>query len=151
MFARQPSVREVHAFEPNPRLLEQFDRNLRLNPEAAQKVRAHRIALGSAGEGSLDAQVAAGVPIPDIVKMDVDGPEADILRGAEKILSARRTLWIVETHSAALEEEVAGIFRAHGHRSWYPDGPWWLRFFPEQRPHPPNRHLIAQPLSEPKL
>jgi hypothetical protein len=85
------------------------------------------------------------LPLPDVVKIDVDGPEAEILRGSKQLLRKRGSAWVVETHSAPLEAEVEKIFRDSGYKTRFPPGPIWLSWFPEERLNLPNRHLVALP------
>lgn len=148
LFASQEAVESVHAFEPNARLLAEFERNMELNPGLSPKITLHRVALGNGKAGvMLDEYMRKHrLPMPDLVKIDVDGPEAEILRGSREILAARRTTWVVETHSAPLEREVESLFREAGYRTRFPPGPFWLRWFPEERLDLPNRHLIAVPI-----
>jgi FkbM family methyltransferase len=105
----------VHAFEPNPAIAERLASSLEIN--GISNVHLHRVALGEA-DGSLPLTVPAGnagaaslltgtrhgktVQVPvrrlddfgvgpiDFVKMDVEGFEGNVLRGASKILSSNR-------------------------------------------------------------
>ncbi len=52
---------------------------------------------------------------PDILKMDVEGAEADVLRGATELLSARRTLWVVSLHGGEQADVCERIFRERGY------------------------------------
>jgi FkbM family methyltransferase len=50
---------------------------------------------------SLDDEVAAaGLPLPDLVKIDVEGLEMDVLRGMKEMLSHRRPNLFIEVHGA---------------------------------------------------
>ena len=147
LFASQEPVQNVHAFEPNPRLVADFEQNMELNPGLSPKITLHPIALGNGMVGKrLDDVVRElNLPLPDLVKIDVDGPESEILRGSRALLESRHAAWIVETHSAPLEKEVESLFRDAGYRTRFPPEPFWLRWFPEQRLDLPNRHLTAVP------
>ena len=62
---------------------------------------------GTAGEGwiTLDS-LAPAIALPCLVKkVDIDGGEADLLRGAAALLQAAQVRWIVEIHSKSLEQE----------------------------------------------
>lgn len=147
LFASQEAAEQVHAFEPNPRLIADFEHNMGLNPGLSPKITLHPTPLGNgSGAVRLDELIGEGkLPWPDLVKIDVDGPEAEILRGSRELLHARRAVWIVETHSSELEVEVEALFHEAGYRTRFPPEPFWLRWFPEERLHLPNRHLVAVP------
>lgn len=40
--------------------------------------------------------------VPDVIKIDVDGAETGILRGASKVLSNTKTCWLIEVHPTDL-------------------------------------------------
>lgn len=147
LFANQPLVREVHAFEPHPGRVAELRENMELNPGLAPKIKIHETALGNGiAAVTLDQWMANHkLPVPDVIKIDVDGPEAEILRGSPRLLEKKGSAWIVETHSAPLEAEVEKIFRDFGYKARFPSGPLWLSWFPEERMHLPNRHLVALP------
>ena len=120
--ARQPTFTggSVHGFEPEPRNLEHFRRNIAANGLEA-RVQAHGVALskeegtaqlfvrGEAGEGrhslvsergstgtidvplSTMAQFCADQGVaPTVVKIDVEGAEGDVLAGMETLLPRHR-------------------------------------------------------------
>lgn len=45
-----------------------------------------------------DDAIAAGLPAPDFVKMDVEGGELPVLRGARNLIAQRRTSWLISLH-----------------------------------------------------
>jgi len=47
---------------------------------------------------SLDSLAAEGVPAPDFVKLDVEGAEADTLRGGSDLLRRARPILMIELH-----------------------------------------------------
>jgi FkbM family methyltransferase len=53
--------------------------------------------------------------IPDVIKMDIEGAEVEALKGAEKLLASRKTLWFVSIHSETLCDEVMKIFQQSGY------------------------------------
>ncbi len=69
-----------------------------------------------AGDGSvlvptttLDA-AALEFGMPHVVKIDVEGAEGLVIRGASKLLYEQRPVWFVEIHDPILEHEIAVTF-----------------------------------------
>jgi FkbM family methyltransferase len=54
------------------------------------------------------------VPLPDIIKMDVEGAEIEVLGGAERTLSQRRPVLLIESHGRWSELEP--LLTAHQYR-----------------------------------
>jgi len=52
---------------------------------------------------TLDEVLVAGAPPPDVVKLDVEGSEADVLRGARRLLAEHRPALVIELHGTAAE------------------------------------------------
>jgi hypothetical protein len=75
--------------------------------------------------------------VPSIVKIDVEGAEADVIRGARATLSAHRPIVCLEVHfdvleqrrasAGALLEELAAIGYRFESPSGHPLGLWRLR------------------------
>lgn len=53
--------------------------------------------------------------VPDFVKMDVEGAEAEVLKGATKLLAGQRTRWVVSLHGRKQADECEQIFRDAGY------------------------------------
>ncbi|MDB5295150.1 MAG: hypothetical protein JWO31_1133 [Phycisphaerales bacterium] len=68
---------------------------------------------------TIDAEVARLAAPPNFVKIDVEGHEAAVLRGAADTLDRYRPRLIVEVQPGN-EEQVAEIFRAHRYRMFSP-------------------------------
>lgn len=65
---------------------------------------------------SLDALVREGaIPLPDLVKMDVEGAEGLVLKGAPELLSHRRTTWLIALHGDEQAAMCARILRDNGY------------------------------------
>lgn len=73
---------------------------------------------------SLDEFAAQGNPLPDIVKIDVEGGECEVLKGAEKVLSQSRPVLCCEVHRAESAAWISQWLAARGYAAqWHiPDG-----------------------------
>jgi FkbM family methyltransferase len=128
----------VVAFEPGPRNVEALTEHIRLNGLANVRIVAAALSdhqgtarfaraadrvtgrLDEAGDvevavTTVDAEVAASGLVPRCLKIDVEGAEAAVLRGAEKTLREHRPVVFVATHGADVDREV----RAHLSRLRY--------------------------------
>lgn len=149
----------VHAFEPNPTTAERLARNVRLSG-AEEHVRVHRVALsdrsGSAlisvepghsgasrlgGDPSGSAEVRLdtldaiaereGIAQVDLVKIDVEGHEASVVRGGRRLLERDRPRIVVE---------LGGVERLRAFRPLLPEG--YRIFVP--RGHEPPRPFSSE-------
>jgi hypothetical protein len=136
----------ILAFEPNPEALPLLRENLKLNSLAE----SNRLELSTAavGEGdgtgkiSLDS-LAGSMQLPCFIKMDVDGAEAEILKGAAKLNRLGGVRWLIETHSKSLEYECLEQLKAAGFETKIIRNAWWRGLVPELRPIEHNRWLAA--------
>jgi FkbM family methyltransferase len=79
-----------------------------------------------------------GRPLVSVVKIDVEGTEADVLRGGASLLASGPTL-MVETHTSEYEETVA-LLSTHGYeRQMTRLEPWNHVFKPTLERHAPTR------------
>jgi FkbM family methyltransferase len=73
----------------------------------------HNLGLGPLAEQvvcrSLDSLVDEGLPRPDVIKVDVEGAEALLLRGAQRLLRETGPRLLIELHGAHLAREVLPI------------------------------------------
>ena len=75
--------------------------------------------------------------LPDLVKVDVEGAEAEVIRGARGLLSARRTTWIVEIHEGSSLDDLQGIFQNESYR---------MRRLEPRSGSNQTVHVIAEPI-----
>lgn len=144
-FLARSEASQVRAFEPDATCSRALSRNLELNGHAKSPRLVLRDAFVGAkvaeGWTSLDAEVGSA-PGPIVVKVDIDGGEVDLLRGASTLLARRDVRWVVETHSAELETECLRIFLEAGYDARIVKNAWWRKIVPETR-HGQNRWLVA--------
>jgi FkbM family methyltransferase len=74
---------------------------------------------------TLDGLLDAGQPVPDVIKLDVEGAEVEVLRGAARLLREHRPALIVELHET--NGEVAGLLEQAGYAIDVLDGPLAVR------------------------
>ena len=75
--------------------------------------------------------------------MDVDGAEAEILKGATALNRMAGVRWLIETHSKDLERECVKQLEAAGFENRIIRNAWWRVVIPELRPIEHNRWLAA--------
>jgi len=142
---------EVHAFEPLPENLSFLWRHVRLNrlsnvavhaaavSDVAGKLRFSR--TGSRSTGHLDdrgeMQVGAvtldqfvfeqGHAPPSLVKIDVEGAEGRVLRGAQRLLHSKRPVIFLATHGKQAHQECCEFLLSMAYQvegvTGEPDGP----------------------------
>lgn len=79
--------------------------------------------------------------MPDFIKMDIEGAEAEALKGAKVILSRRKPSLIVEVHGEDVEKQCIEILKSHGYA---PQIVNQRSRWKEHRPLGHNRWLICQ-------
>ncbi len=134
-----PSGRVI-AFEPLPFNLKQLRRHIHLN--GCQNVTVVDKCVGersgrarfSPGTGtgtgclapdgtlevdviSLDDAVSNGaLPPPDVMKIDVEGAELSVLKGAAKVIARSRPTILLSLHSEELQKECSNLLAAWGYQ-----------------------------------
>lgn len=133
----------VIAFEPLPANLVDLQDNLQLND--CSNVSIRKVAVGSGNsrcrfvigsnntEGKLDSKVSAsaasievqveclddlvasGTTPPDLIKVDIEGGEADALDGADRLISSRKPPLFVELHTPEQDRRVGAFLVRHGY------------------------------------
>lgn len=61
--------------------------------------------------------LAAELGLPDFIKVDTEGHEAMVLRGAAGILAAGKTGWLIEFHAPDLHAECCELLTGAGYRA----------------------------------
>ncbi len=130
----------VVAFEPLPRNLAYLRRHIELNrlgnctvlplgvARRSGRSRFHEGTNPSTGSlaatGGLEVSVcsldelltASAIPKPDIIKMDIEGGEADALRGSIRLLADCRPLVLLATHGAKPHADCLALLRELGYK-----------------------------------
>jgi hypothetical protein len=145
-FLVKTNADKVLSFEPGESSRRQLLSNLKLNgQENTSRLELSPLFVGSQFTGaftSLDAHFAQ-IARPCLIKMDVDGGEAAILKGASNLLHARSVRWLIETHSVSLENECIEVLEREGFKTKIIRNAWWRIILPELRPIELNRWLVA--------
>jgi FkbM family methyltransferase len=137
---------KVIAFEPLPRNLEFLRKHLDINRvtnvevvEAAVSNKAGSAmfeAKGSSYTGEISERGTVNVrlvqldelyrnqqiPLPNLIKIDVEGAEAQVLEGCRNILQSARPVLLVATHGEKVHEECLRELRSLGYRISSLDG-----------------------------
>jgi len=79
----------VIAFEPNQFNQKRFAKNLSLNSDLAKRIKIVKAALSDKNKI---------IPPPSVIKIDVEGAEELVIRGAEKIISKYKPVLFIEVH-----------------------------------------------------
>jgi hypothetical protein len=151
VFAKLAAAGHVFSFEPDPAARDRMAANLALNPELAERVTILPLFVGNGtivdGVRSvrIDKLIEDGtLPPPTFVKIDVDGPEVQVLEGMRETIARARCAFFVEVHSAQLEQTCTEALRAAGYTVRLVRNAWWRLLYPELRPLELNRWLYAQ-------
>ncbi len=133
---------EVVCFEPDPLAYRTLCSNVELNGASIEaritKVRAAvgasagratfsrgvhstRGKLSEAGDVEVDVvtldDARQRFGVPRLVKVDVEGGELEVLKGGAELLRTRATIFVVETHSASLNDACKQVFESYGYES----------------------------------
>ena len=144
-FASVPGIRNVIACEPDSKRLRLLRHNLALNRGFdVKKVSVREVSVGSGGRATLDLETLLKDSIdPILLKIDVEGAEMDVLKSGAESIAKRDLMLVIETHSAALEQECIGFLERNGYECGIRKHGWYRRLVPELRHMPHNRWLIA--------
>lgn len=96
---------------------------------ASDKNDGDNISLDELLKGDMEAK---GI----MVKMDVEGNEMDVLRGAENLLQRDNVRFVVCTyHREGDEEKFQQFFAERGYQTEFSDGYMWVPLFSEKAPY----------------
>ena len=145
-FLLKTEAKTVNLFEPDASCLPILRENLSLN----RLDHTPRLGISSKLVGDSDGEaeirldtLADSIDSPCLIKMDVDGAEERVLRGAARLNGLPGIRWLIETHSAENEISCLNILSNAGFHTRVIRNAWWRVFVPEFRPIPHNRWLAA--------
>ncbi|MFH1868877.1 MAG: FkbM family methyltransferase [Candidatus Omnitrophota bacterium] len=144
-FLKKTSAKKVFSFEPNESKRRLLTNNLGVSDIESGKILLYSKMLSSSSSDNsitLDS-IISRVLTPCLLKIDTDGTEVDILKGAGDFLKLGDIRFIIETHSKTLEEDCISILNKAGFTTKVIPNAWWRLFIPEQRPSIHNRWLAA--------
>jgi FkbM family methyltransferase len=67
----------------------------------------------------VDTLIQDGTPVPDCMKIDVEGAEIRVLQGAQRLLREHRPVLAIEVHNIQLMFEVQEMLFNYGYRTQY--------------------------------
>jgi len=136
---------QVVAFEPEPKNVQQFRENLKLNPDLAASIRLEEVAVSDTtaverferGSNSyvghlaltgvsdtievstttVDAFVAASRLRPDFIKIDVEGAESRVFDGMSETLTQCRPVLLIEIHGASGAQAFSSLLERYRYTS----------------------------------
>ncbi len=130
----------VATFEIDQDALAGMRRSFALDPALAPLITPVGGAVGCSGDAIRLDDYAAEHFAPGFVKIDVDGAEFDVLRGASLLLRKHRPAIVLEVHSRELERDCGRLLVEHGYLPTIVNQRQVLR---ERRPIEHNRWLVA--------
>jgi hypothetical protein len=105
----------VISFERQDVHVHDITENAKLNPGLKiEVVRAFVGGQDQEGFVRIDTIAKRG-PLPDFMKMDIEGAEVEALQGAEWVLSTRKPDILIEVHGMDKEQGCLEILRRHGY------------------------------------
>jgi FkbM family methyltransferase len=158
----------IYAFEPQQEIFEILVSNL--NANNVGNVKAHRAAVGatdgtcripqidyssannfglvSVGKGDLEVPEIAIDSLElqriDLIKVDVEGAEADVLRGATSTLMKLRPILYVENNNRQKSKALVKLIREMRYRAW-----WHLSAYYNEANFSGNSHNVWPSLFDP--
>jgi len=130
---------EVVSFELVPRFIEMAKDFLEPSNLNIRLVEAC-MSDGTGGTATVD-QAASEYFLPDFIKIDVEGAEASVLRGASKTLMHRHPALVVEVHGKTVEADCVSLLKSFGYSSVTVDRSFKL--LSEARGFGHNRWLVC--------
>jgi hypothetical protein len=147
MLKHKPNIKQIFAVEPDKGEVFRMKRNFQLNPDIEEnKVTIVDRCVGAGTEKDelrLDGLGNGLGSSRGLIKIDVDGYEIEVLKGADGLLRGGGVDLLLETHTISLEEQSIKVLGSYGFATKVIKNGWYPRILPEQRPVDHNRWLWA--------
>ena len=144
--AARTGARRILAFEPRTDLHSVIETSVEMNGEVDTFMLDNRFVSNATTDTSVCLDnFADEICYPCFLKVDVDGGEEEVLRGAEQVFTNGDARLLLETHSKALEDACLDVLAGYGYETRIIDNAWWRFILPEQRGCAHNRWLAAFP------
>lgn len=126
----------VYAFEPLPRNLEYLRRHIALNKltnvtvfdsAVSEQTGVARFGCGTSATGALSDdgefsvktialdELDASLPPPSLLKIDVEGAELSVLRGAQRLLKLHKPSILLATHGREVQRQCCDLLLDRGY------------------------------------
>jgi Methyltransferase FkbM domain len=132
---------QVVSFEAEDAGCEKLARTLAENGRLGERVQIQHAFVGAVSDGNGRLALDDFPGAPDVLKIDVDGGEYEVLRGARRVLSEDRPDLLIETHSQVLEHQCLELLLDHGYSATVVSQRLLMR---ENRPLAHNRWIVAR-------
>jgi hypothetical protein len=145
-FLARTRAHKIYSFEPSPECVRELKNNLALNNLGANErleVATQKVGDSTAEEWTTLDSFASSIVPPCLIKVDIDGGERDLLKGAPRFLLLPGIRWIIEVHSKALEQYCLQALKDAGYHVVIVPNAWWRNIIPELRPGELNHWLVA--------
>jgi hypothetical protein len=131
----------VVTIECDAELAERLRANVTRNPSLGPiSVEERFVSSTSSGSAITLDDLATTHFVPDLLKIDIEGEEAQAIRGGMNLLTSRRPGLLLEVHGEQVERECLGLLASAGYSRPQVIEP--RRWLPEHRPLPHNRWLV---------
>ena len=145
-FLLKTQATKVFAFEPDTNCASLLNDNLILNDvRNSPRLQVSNRWVSDSDDNPqirLDS-LANEIKDPVLIKLDVDGGEEKVLRGATVLNTLPDVRWLIETHSKQLELDCIAILSRAGFKTSIIKNAPWRVVVPELRPIEHNRWLVA--------
>lgn len=144
MLFRVFGTRTIYAIEPSAVFVEMIKDNFAANNLPGPTI-VHKFAGTTTGADmtALD-DLTVDRTARGFIKIDVEGAEMDVLRGATSLLSNTRSInLLIETHTDQLESECLSFLRSLNYDTRIIRRAWWRKLIREGRLIPHNQWIVA--------